>query len=98
MMSLLLMEEETEYAGETYTKLALGKRLKCLEEESSLHPSNRRRYFRQHPASTWESESHFNAGQTKDHVLAVVDDSAERAIAFIEKFNTAVTTEEEHTQ
>ena len=49
-------------------------------------------------ASTWGSESHFNAGQTKDHVLAVVNDSAERAIAFIEKFNTALTTKEEHTQ
>ena len=44
----------------------------------------------QHPASTWESESHFNAGQAKDHVLAVVNDSAERAMAFIEKFNTGL--------
>ena len=54
--------------------------------------------FVQHPASIWESESHFSAGQTKDHVLAVVNDSAERAIAFIKKFNTALTTKEEHTQ
>ena len=50
--------------------------------------------FVQHPASTWESESHFNSGQTKDHVLAVVNDSAERVIAFIEN---ALTTKEEHT-
>ena len=35
-------EEETEYAGETYTKLALGKRLKRLEGESSLAPSKKR--------------------------------------------------------
>ena len=40
--------------------------------------------FVPHPASTWESESHFNAGQTKHRVLAVVNDSADRAIAFIE--------------
>ena len=54
--------------------------------------------FVQHPASIWESESHFDAGQTKDHVLAVVNDPAERAIAFTEKFNTALTTKEEHKQ
>ena len=30
-----------------------------------------------------------NAGLTRVHVLAVVNDSAERAIAFIEEFNTA---------
>ena len=35
--------EETEYAGETYNKLALGKHLKLLEEESSLAPSKKRR-------------------------------------------------------
>ena len=54
--------------------------------------------FVQHRASTRESESHFNTGQTKDLVLAVVNDSAERAIAFIDKFNTALTTKEEYTQ
>ena len=54
--------------------------------------------FIQNPASTWENDSHFSAGLTKVHVLAVVNDSAERAIAFIEKFNTALTTKEEHAQ
>ena len=54
--------------------------------------------FVQNPATTWESDSNFSAGLTKVHVLAKVNDSAARAIAFIEKFNTAITTMEEHAQ
>ena len=53
-------------------------------------------FVQNHPSS-WESESHFNAGLTKVHVMAVVNDSAERGFAFIETFNTAPTTKEEHT-
>ena len=48
--------------------------------------------------STWDSESHFNVGLTKVNVMAVMNDSVERGFAFIEKFNTALTTKEEQTQ
>ena len=40
--------------------------------------------FVQNPASTWESELYFNASLARVHVLGVVNDSAERGIAFIE--------------
>ena len=32
------------------------------------------------------------------HVMAVVNDSAERGLTFIEKFNTALTAKKEHAQ
>ena len=74
------------------------KHLKHLEGESSFKGcSGINDSFVQNPASTWESESHFNAGLTTVDVLAVVNDSAVRAITFIEKLNTALTTKEEHT-
>ncbi len=43
-LEIFEQEEETQYTGETYTKLALGKRLKRPEGESSLPPSKKRRF------------------------------------------------------
>ena len=67
-----------------------------LENKGCIHALGINGTFVQNPATTWESDSNFSAGLTKVHVLAVVNDSAARAIAFIEKFNTALTTKEEH--
>ena len=64
----------------------------------SLHSGLFKGTFVQIPSLRWESESHCNAGLTKVHVMAVVNDSAERGFAFIEKFDTALTTKEKHTQ
>ena len=54
--------------------------------------------FVHNPASSWESDPHYKAGLARVHVLAVVNDSAERGVALMEKFNTALTTKEEEKQ